>query len=113
MQKQKSLDSSFFTYGFEQVRITSSVRHGEKEKIMMTKEPGVLRKMSAAMTIDRRSLFGSFCDGSHSDWETIKSVMAYLGFELKFIRVVLAPGDTVNASDNVIPFPLSGNVRAA
>ena len=79
----------------------------------MTKEPGMLRKMSAAMTIDRGSLFRSFHDGTHSDWETIKSVMAYLGFELKFIHVVLAPGDTAHASDNVIPFPLSGKVRAA
>ena len=80
---------------------------------MMTKEPGLLRKMSAAMTIDRGSLFGSFRDGSHSDWETIKSVMAHLGFELKFVRVVLATGDTAHVSDNVIPFPLSGNARAA
>jgi hypothetical protein len=80
---------------------------------MMTKEPGVLRKMSAAMTIDRGSLFCSFHDGSHSDWETIKSVMAHLGFELKFIRVLPVPGDTAHSSDNVIPFPLSGNARAA
>ena len=80
---------------------------------MMTKEPGVLRKMSAAMTIDRGSLFRSFHDGSHSDWETIKSVMAHLGFELKFIRVVLAPGSMSHVSDNVIPFPLSGKARAA
>ena len=80
---------------------------------MMTKEQGVLRKMSAAMTIDRGSLLRSFHGGAHSDWETIKSVMAHLGFELKFIRVVLAPGSTAHASDNVIPFPLSGKARAA
>jgi hypothetical protein len=80
---------------------------------MMTKEPGVLRKMSAAMTIDRGSLLRSLHDGTRSDWETIKSVMAHLGFELKFIRVVLAPEDTAHASDKVIPFPLAGNVRAA
>ena len=79
----------------------------------MTKEPGVLRGMSAALTIDRASLLGPFHDGRHSDWETIKSVMAHLGFELKFVRVVLATGDTAHVSDNVIPFPLSGNARAA
>jgi hypothetical protein len=113
LHKQQSLYSSLFTYDLEQVRTPSSVRNREKEKILMTKEPGTLRKMSAAMTIDRRSLLGSFRDGSRSDWETIKSVMAHLGFDLKFIRVVLAPGDTVHASDNVISFPLSGNARAA
>jgi hypothetical protein len=80
---------------------------------MMTKEPGGLRKMSAAMTIDRGSLCRSFHDRTPSDWETIKSVIAHLGFELKFIRVVLAPGDTADASDKVIPFPLAGNARAA
>ena len=79
----------------------------------MTKEPGGLCRMSAALTIDRGSLFPSLHDGSHSDWETIKSVMAHLGFDLKFIRVVLAPGDTVQASDNIIPFPLTGKARAA
>jgi DNA-binding phage protein len=80
---------------------------------MMTKESGVLRKMSAAMTIDRGSLLRSLHDRTHSDWETIKSVMAHLGFELKFIRVVLAPRDTAEACDKVIPFPLAGNARAA
>ncbi len=79
----------------------------------MIKEPGVLRTMSAAMTIDRGSLFRSFHDGAHSDWEAIKRVMAHLGFEMKFIRVILVPGSTAHAGDNVIPFPLSGNARAA
>jgi hypothetical protein len=79
----------------------------------MTKEPGTLRKMSAALTIDRGSLLRSFHDESHSDWETIKSVMAHLGYELKFIHVVPAPRNTVQAGDNIIPFPLSANARAA
>lgn len=79
----------------------------------MTKEPRGLLKMSAALTINRGSLSCSFHDRSHSEWETIKSVMAHLGFEMKFIHVALAPGDTAQASDNIIPFPLPGKVRAA
>jgi hypothetical protein len=77
------------------------------------KDPGELCRMSAALTIDRGSLFRSFHDASHSDWETIKSVMAHLGFDLKFIRVVLAPQDREQASENIIPFPLPGKARAA
>lgn len=79
----------------------------------MTKGPGALCRMSAALTIDRGSLFRSFHDGRHSDWETIKSVMAHLGFDLKFVRVFLAPEETVQASDNIIPFPLPDKARAA
>ena len=77
----------------------------------MTKDPRGLLKMSAALMINRGSLSCSFHDGS--EWEMIKSVMVHLGFEMKFIHVALAPGDTAQAIDNIIPFPLPGKVRAA
>jgi len=69
--------------------------------------------MSASLTIDRASLFRSSQDGSPSDWETIKSVMAHLGYELKFVHVVFAPGDGVQASEQIIPFRVPAIARAA
>ncbi len=79
----------------------------------MTKEPGALSRMSAVLTIDRASLLDPLHDGSRSNWETIKSVMAHLGYELKFIHVVLAAGDGVQASEDIAPFRVPKIARAA
>ncbi len=68
------------------------------------REARPLSKSIIDLEIDQASFHLSLQDGRNSDWETIKDVLEYLGFEAKFVRFSLSP---VLSSDskNIIPFP--------
>jgi len=63
-----------------------------------------LSKTLVDLKIDQTSFHLSLQDGSNSDWETIKNVLEYLGFEAKFVRVTVSPLLSSD-SKNIIPFP--------
>jgi hypothetical protein len=60
----------------------------------------------ARVVIDRKALEG-FQEGILSDWEAIKEVLDYLGYEAKYVHVT--PGSKRELPDpsKVIPFPVS------
>jgi len=68
------------------------------------KEARPLSKSIVDLKMDQESFHLSLQDRSNSDWETIKNVLEYLGFEAKFVRVTLSPLLSSD-SKNIIPFP--------
>ncbi len=68
------------------------------------REARPLSKSIIDLEIDQTSFHLSLQNGRDSDWETIKDVLEYLGFEAKFVRFSLSPL-LCSDSKNIIPFP--------
>jgi hypothetical protein len=68
------------------------------------RETRPLSKSIVDLVMDQASFHLSLKDRSDSDWETIKNVLEYLGFEAKFVRFTLGPLLSSD-SKNIIPFP--------
>ena len=49
-----------------------------------------LPEISIDMTFDRTYVCAAIEEGDHSDWETIKAFLSYLGYDIKFVHVVIS-----------------------
>ena len=63
------------------------------------------RRTLARVVINRKALDG-FQEGILSDWEAIKEVLDYLGYEAKYVHVTLGSKREQPDSSKVIPFPV-------
>ena len=75
------------------------------------------RRTLAKIAIDRRALDG-FHEGILSDWQAIKQILDYLGYDAKYVHVTFHAGTGPPDTSNVIRFPssrtkgeLAGKVR--
>ena len=64
-----------------------------------------LPEISIDMTFDRTYVRAAIEEGDHSDWETIKAFLSYLGYDIKFVHVAISPAIPLQSKTNIIYFP--------
>ena len=64
-------------------------------------------KTSVKLRIERASFCRSLGAEDDSDWETIKNLLGYLGYEAKFIHMTLDPQAESAHAPNIINFGIS------
>ena len=60
------------------------------------------------MRFDRTYVRAAIEEGDHSDWETIKVFLSYLGYDIKFVHVAISPAIPLQSKTNIIYFPARG-----
>ena len=70
------------------------------------KNPRTLRRASVELKIDKGALEDSE-DGRNSDWETIKAILNFLGYEPKFVHATLVSRFVVAERHQVMQFSAS------
>ena len=68
------------------------------------KKETVPHKTSVELRIERNSFHRSLGAADDSDWETIKNLLDYLGYEVKFIHMTLDPQVESVQTPNIINF---------
>ena len=68
------------------------------------KKETVPHKTSVELRIERSSFHRSLGAEDDSDWETIKNLLGYLGYEVKFIHMTLNPQVESVQTPNIIDF---------
>ena len=64
-----------------------------------------LPEISIDMTFDRTYVRAAIEEGDHSDWETIKAFLSYMGYDIKFVHVAIRPAIPLQSKTNIIYFP--------
>ncbi len=70
-----------------------------------------LPEISIEVTWDRAYVRMALEQGKDTDWETIKALLSYLGFDVRFVQVVFSPAVPAQSKANVICFPVRGKRR--
>ena len=70
------------------------------------KSPRTLQRASVELKIDKGALEDSE-DGRNSDWETIKAILNFLGYEPKFVHAALVSRCAISERHQIIQFSAS------
>ena len=70
------------------------------------KNPRALRRASVELKIDKGALEDSE-DGRNSDWETIKAILNFLGYEPRFVHAALVSRSVISERHQVIQLSAS------
>ena len=68
------------------MRVKYHMSIGNRLRELMTKEGRSVRKTSIDLGIDRSSLTRILGESANPEWNTIKRIMDYLGYEITFTR---------------------------
>ncbi len=67
-----------------------------------------LQKVSMALTFDRAYASRVIREENLTDWETIKDLLGFLGYDPKFVYAALNPTMPVRSQKKIIHFPAAG-----
>ncbi len=66
------------------------------------------RKISIAIIFDKRYVRSVIEERDSKDWEIIKKVLGYMGWDIKFVYVAFGPAIAQDQETNLIYFPRYG-----
>jgi DNA-binding phage protein len=59
---------------------------GREIKGLIRKEKASIYKMAEDLGLANESLYRSLKNGSNPEWKTLKQILDYLGYDLKFVK---------------------------
>ena len=59
---------------------------GREIKRLIKKERASIYKMAEVLGLANESLYRSLKNGSNPEWKTLKQILDYLGYEIRFIK---------------------------